>query len=139
LSGLIGLTGFNGLAILVGLNVLGASITSGGEGSGVGVGSGKGIGVGSGVGEGIGVGSGVGEGIGVGSGVGSGVTGSHTVSHWQIWLLPEATHSERQFVCASLAFDGLSSDRNNRRYLTIELFKFSWFLFNPLVTGSITY
>jgi hypothetical protein len=123
LSGLIGLTGFNGLAILVGLNVLGASITSGGEGSGVGVGSGKGVGAGSGVGE----------------GVGSGVTGSHTVSHWQIWLLPEATHSERQLVCASLAFDGLSSDRNNRRYLTIELFKFSWLLFNPLVTGSITY
>ena len=82
MSGLIGLTGFNGLAILVGLNVLGASITSGGESSGVGgkgagVGSGKGVGAGS--GKGVGAGSGVGE--GVDSGVGSGVTGSHTVSH----------------------------------------------------------
>jgi hypothetical protein len=89
-----------------------------GSGVGVGVGSGVGVGVGSGVGEGVG--SGVGAGSGVGVGVGSGfVTGSHTVSHWHMWLLPERTHSDRQLVCASLAFARLNSDRNNRRYLTI--------------------
>jgi hypothetical protein len=99
LSGLIGLTGFNGSAILVGLNLA----------------SGMGVGIGSGGGGGGGVGSGV----GVGSGIGGGATGSHTVSHWHMWLLPETIHSERQFVCASLAFARLNSDRNNRRYLTI--------------------
>jgi hypothetical protein len=80
------------------------------------------VGIGSGVGVGVGSGVGVGDGVGASSGVGVGsgfVTGSHTVSHWHIWLLPERTHSERQFVCASLAFARLNSDSNNRRYLPI--------------------
>ena len=103
MSGLIGLTGFNGSAILVGLNLT----------------SGMGVGVGVGIGSGGGSGAGVGSGVGVGSGIGVGATGSHTVCHWHMWLLPETIHSERQFVCASLAFARLNSDRNNRRYLTI--------------------